>query len=58
MYICCHWTKGFINKNVVRALEENGAMEFTIVVAAAASESAAMQYLSLTQDVPWVNFQR
>jgi len=33
-------------KNVVRALEENGAMEFTIVVAAAASESAAMQYLS------------
>tara|TARA_B100000035_G_scaffold92484_1_gene78135 strand:+ start:25 stop:1572 length:1548 start_codon:yes stop_codon:yes gene_type:complete len=33
-------------KNVVRALEENGAMDFTIVVAAAASESAAMQYLS------------
>ena len=33
-------------KNVVRSLEENGAMEFTIVVAAAASESAAMQYLS------------
>tara|TARA_Y200000002_G_scaffold341432_2_gene312643 strand:- start:65 stop:1612 length:1548 start_codon:yes stop_codon:yes gene_type:complete len=33
-------------KNVVRALEENSAMSFTIVVAAAASESAAMQYLS------------
>jgi len=32
--------------NVVRKLEEYGALEFTIVVAAAASESAAMQYLS------------
>jgi len=32
--------------NVVRKLEEHGALEFTIVVAAAASESAAMQYLA------------
>jgi F-type H+/Na+-transporting ATPase subunit alpha len=32
--------------NVVRKLTEFGAMEFTIVVAASASESAAMQYLS------------
>ncbi|MEG0820477.1 MAG: F0F1 ATP synthase subunit alpha [Burkholderiaceae bacterium] len=32
--------------NVVRKLEENGAMEFTIVVAATASESAAMQYIA------------
>jgi F-type H+-transporting ATPase subunit alpha len=32
--------------NVVRKLEEYGAMEYTIVVAAAASDSAAMQYLS------------
>ncbi|OWT59150.1 F0F1 ATP synthase subunit alpha [Candidimonas nitroreducens] len=32
--------------NVVRKLEEYGALEYTIVVAAAASESAAMQYLS------------
>src|SRR6187455_383728 len=32
--------------NVVRKLEENGAMANTIVVAAAASESAAMQYIS------------
>ena len=29
-------------KNVVRALEQHGAMEYTIVVAASASESAAM----------------
>jgi F-type H+-transporting ATPase subunit alpha len=32
--------------NVVRKLQEHGAMEYTIVVAATASESAAMQYLS------------
>src|SRR6187399_1574095 len=33
-------------KNIVRSLETHGAMEYTIVVAASASESAAMQYLS------------
>src|SRR5215469_2561589 len=33
-------------KNVVRALEAAGAMDYTIVVAASASESAAMQYVS------------
>ena len=33
-------------KNVVRALEQHGAMEYTIVVAASASESAVMQYVS------------
>src|SRR5512137_387595 len=33
-------------KNVVRSLEQAGAMEYTIVVAASASESAAMQYVS------------
>jgi F-type H+/Na+-transporting ATPase subunit alpha len=32
--------------NVVRKLDEFGALEYTIVVAAAASDSAAMQYLS------------
>jgi F-type H+-transporting ATPase subunit alpha len=33
-------------KNIVRSLEEHGAMDYTIVVAASASESAAMQYIS------------
>src|SRR5882672_9919178 len=33
-------------KNVIRKLEEYGAMEYTIVVAAMASESAAMQYIA------------
>jgi F-type H+-transporting ATPase subunit alpha len=32
--------------NVVRKLQENGAMEYTIVVAATASDSAAMQFLA------------
>ncbi len=32
--------------NVVRKLEEAGAMDYTIVVAASASESAAMQYIA------------
>ena len=33
-------------KNVVRSLEKHNAMDYTIVVAAAASDSAAMQYIS------------
>ena len=33
-------------KNVVRALEQHNAIDYTIVVAAAASDSAAMQYIS------------
>jgi F-type H+-transporting ATPase subunit alpha len=33
-------------KNVVRSLEQAGAMAYTIVVAASASESAAMQFVS------------
>ena len=32
--------------NVVRKLEEHGAMAYTIVIAASASESAAMQYIA------------
>jgi F-type H+/Na+-transporting ATPase subunit alpha len=33
-------------KNVLRKLEEHGAMEYTIMVAASASESAAMQFIA------------
>ncbi len=33
-------------KNVIRKLEEHGAMAYTIVVAATASDSAAMQYIA------------
>jgi F-type H+-transporting ATPase subunit alpha len=38
------------------ALEQAGAMEYTIVVAASASESAAMQYISRpTRAAPWAS---
>ena len=33
-------------KSVIRKLEEHGALEYTIVVAASASDSAAMQYIA------------
>ena len=33
-------------KNVLRKLEEHGAMDYTILVAASASESAAMQFIA------------
>ena len=45
MYICCYRPKSLIVNAVVRKLEEHGAMEHTIVVAATASD-AAMQYLA------------
>ena len=40
---------------VIKKLEEHGAMEHTIVVAATASDSAAMQYIAPIQDVLWVS---
>jgi F-type H+-transporting ATPase subunit alpha len=43
-------------KNVVRSLEQAGAMDYTIVVAASASESAAMQYvLAPIRAAPWAS---
>ena len=36
--------KGSTVANIVKTLEENGAMEYTIIVAATASDSAAMQF--------------
>jgi F-type H+-transporting ATPase subunit alpha len=42
-------------KNVIRKLEENGAMEYTVVVAATASESAAMQYIAPYSGCTWAN---
>ena len=41
--------------NVVRKLEEYGALEYTIVVAASASESAAMQYIAPYAVQQWAN---
>lgn len=41
--------------NVVRKLEETGAMEYTIVVAASASDSAAMSTSHRTRAARWAN---
>jgi F-type H+-transporting ATPase subunit alpha len=40
---------------IVRQLEENGAMEYSIVVAATASEPAPLQYLAPTPAAPWAS---
>jgi F-type H+-transporting ATPase subunit alpha len=45
IYVACGQKKSTVAQ-VVAALEENGAMEYTTVVIASASESAAMQYLA------------
>ena len=42
--ICCHWTKGSTIAGIVRKLEEAGAMEYTVIVAANASDSSPMQF--------------
>ena len=51
--ICIYvsWTKASSIANG-SVLEEHGAMEYTIVVVASASESAAMQLSHPTQGVP------
>ena len=41
--------------NIVRKLEEFGAMAYTTVVAASASESAAMQYIAAYPAAPWAS---
>jgi F-type H+-transporting ATPase subunit alpha len=41
--------------NVVNKLEEHGAMEYTIVVAASASDPASMQFIAHTRAAPWAS---
>ena len=45
IYVACGQKKSTVAQ-IVAALEEHGAMEYTTVVSASASESAAMQYLA------------
>ncbi len=46
MYICCYWTKQSTVANIVNTLTEEGAMDYSIVVTASASESAPLQYIA------------
>jgi F-type H+-transporting ATPase subunit alpha len=40
---------------IVKTLEENGALEYSIVVAATASEPAPLQFLAPFAAAPWAS---
>ena len=44
MYLCCDRTKGSTIANIVKTLTNHGAMPYTVIVAATASDPAAMQF--------------
>ena len=44
MYLCCHWSKRSTIAGIVNKLEQAGAMDYTVIVAANASDSAPMQF--------------
>ena len=46
MYLCCNRTKASTVAQIVRVLEENGAMDYTTVVSSTASELAPLQYIA------------
>lgn len=46
MYIRCSWTKRSTVRQIQKTLEEAGAMEYTTIVAATASDSAPLQFLA------------
>ena len=46
MYLCCYRSKASSIAAVVRKLEEHDALKHTVVVAASAADSAAMQYIA------------
>ena len=46
MYICSYRQKQSTVAHIVNTLEEMGAIDYTIVVAATASETAPLQYLA------------
>jgi len=46
LYICCNWTKKINCCSDVKTLEDAGAMEYTTIVSATASDSAPLQFLA------------
>ena len=55
MYLRRDWPEAVFYRSVVRKLEEHGAMDHTIIVAAGAADSAAMQFLAPSLVVQWAN---
>ena len=45
MYLRGHWSKQSSISRIVKTLQDHGAMDYTIVVAATASDPAPLQYL-------------
>ena len=43
MYICCYWTEASTVAGIAKILEDRGALAYTTIVAANASDPAAMQ---------------
>ena len=46
MYLCSYWSEASTIARVVKTFEDHGAMDYTIVVAATASDSAPLQYMA------------
>lgn len=46
MYLCSYWSESFYNRSCCKTFEDHGAMDYTIVVAATASDSAPLQYMA------------
>ena len=44
--LCCYWTKKIYCFKFSKYLEKNDALNYTIIVAATASDAAALQYLA------------
>lgn len=46
MYLCCYWTKNSTVARLTEKLRREGAMDYTIVLSASASEQAPMLYIA------------
>lgn len=55
MYLCCYCQKRSSVARLAKVLREEGCMDFTIIVAATASDSAALQYIAPYSVVLWEN---
>ena len=53
--LCCYWPKKSTVAQIVKTLEDAGAMKYTTVVSATASDSAPLQFFSPVHHVPLEN---
>lgn len=55
MYLCSNGQKRSSVARIKKVLSERGCMDYTIIVAATASDSAALQFMLLIVVVQWVS---